>query len=144
MHPCLCLFAGDWETEEWEANVGAQAALGRDEISFWGPALPPVDQPFRRISDQATSARKERRTWVCCLSLNMLELARILYNIYFGGQRRLSTYNLWPGETDIRHLLVASRVFYVCCHRHLINSETGTGSAMIFTAGYQRKSTWSH
>lgn len=68
--------------------MGAETTLGGNEICLWGSAFTPVDQSFCRISNQATSTQsKERRTRVFCLSLIMLELARILYNIYLGPEK---------------------------------------------------------
>lgn len=66
----LCPLAGDREAEEREAHVGAEAALGRDEVRLWGSPLPPLDEPLCRLPVQATAGQaQERRPGVLGVSL---------------------------------------------------------------------------
>ena len=50
--------------------MGAQAAVGRNEVCLRGPSLPPLDEPLRWLPTQAAADEdQERRPRVLCLSL---------------------------------------------------------------------------
>ena len=52
---------GDREAKEREADVGAAAAVGRDEVRLWRPPLAALDEPLRRLPIQATADETPER-----------------------------------------------------------------------------------
>jgi hypothetical protein len=51
--------------------MGAEAAVGRDEVCLWGTPLTPLDEPLCWLPIQATAAEtQERRPRVLSVSLS--------------------------------------------------------------------------
>ena len=57
----LFFLPGDREAEEREADVGAAAAVGRDEVRLRRPPLAALDEPLRRLPVQATADETQER-----------------------------------------------------------------------------------
>lgn len=119
----LLLLPGDREAEEREAHVGAQAAVGRDEVCLWGPSLPPLDEPLCWLPIQvAADEDQERRLRVLCMSLQSSNVCRHPCLVACKHSSLVGRWS-WPadGAMSLDHgpqALVISRVY--CQEKHAV------------------------